>query len=502
MIIKSNSSLQLNNIGGVQVTTRFCASDTTNPFNNGYSPTDPWCQKFASGGNANAGGNSNVDADDAAAGTLQLMIAYRIPTTATAPDTITATEPSGGSAITFTKNTSYSSQLESLSAAGSGKQWVGYLSTAQSYTESSANQYFTVAPQFTLQQGADGSPFQGPFNYRVVVGFRRVNATYTASRTVNCGGNLYALYDDGPGAGICVDDPSSSTVASDLSQATRDLGVMPGSSTSVHAGATATVPFTLKYAGTTCFCLWTVSASTNIPGATATPAVTSITPTTDTTNPDNVTVNVPANTAPGPYTVTETADFTGTPTRTGTATLVVGAAFIFDPAPALLSSLGTVALNGQAQTTTAQMNNFGVNDTSGAASGWNVTVQGNTGSGLSKVFKQYCPAASAPCGSDPAGYVSGGRTLSADSLTLNTTAASWTGGTGSTPTFQCNAGCSVDHNTANKIASAASGGGTGLWSTSGFSATSLSLATPSTLRVLPANEQYHLDVIWTLNSGP
>jgi hypothetical protein len=184
------------------------------------------------------------------------------------------------------------------------------------------------------------------------------------------------------------------------------------------------------------------------------------------------------------------------------ATLTVGNSFDFDTAPDI-PDLPGLTLNGQAQTTTKKMNDFAVNDTSASPSGWNVTVVGNSAAGKSAVFKQYCPSASAPCGSDPAGYVSGGRTLPANSLKLSSSGASWTGGTGSAPTFNCASGCFVDAASAQKIAAAANGSaGTGLWSTTGFSASSLSLATPTTLRVLPTNEQYNLDLVWTLNSGP
>jgi hypothetical protein len=122
--------------------------------------------------------------------------------------------------------------------------------------------------------------------------------------------------------------------------------------------------------------------------------------------------------------------------------------------------------------------------------------------GKTPVFKQYCPNSNG-CGNHPFGYVLSGNTLPAGSFTLNSTGASWSGGTGATPTFQCNGGgCPIDASTPTKIASAANGGGTGRWSASGFTSSSLSLATPSTLRDIPASEQYRLDVVWTLNSGP
>jgi hypothetical protein len=85
---------------------------------------------------------------------------------------------------------------------------------------------------------------------------------------------------------------------------------------------------------------------------------------------------------------------------------------------------------------------------------------------------------------------------------LNTTGASFTGANGTAPTFQCSSACSVDAAAPTKIASAAAGAGLGPWQTSGFSATSLSLSTATTLRALPASEIYRADLLWTLSSGP
>jgi hypothetical protein len=210
---------------------------------------------------------------------------------------------------------------------------------------------------------------------------------------------------------------------------------------------------------------------------------------------------------------TPTRSFTIAPTTTPWSALTIGlkpnatGALAFDAAP-VSPVLPSVALNGQAQTTNATMANSTVDDTTGAVpatgSGWNVTVVGDASAGKSAVFKQYCNNGANPCGSDPANsYVSGGRVLPADSLKLNSTGASWTtnGGTG-TPAFQCGSGCNVDHGTATKTASAAVNAGRGAWATTGFSGTSLQLSTPTTMRVLPANEVYRLDLVWSLNSGP
>ena len=165
-------------------------------------------------------------------------------------------------------------------------------------------------------------------------------------------------------------------------------------------------------------------------------------------------------------------------------------------------NLNAVTLTGQAQTTNSQMTNFSVADATGSGSGYNVTVAGDGPSG-SAVFKQFCTVAN--CGADPAGYVSGGATLVANSLTLNSTSAGFTaqnGSTGSAPTHSCNAGCFVDSASPVKVIAAATSAGMGTFLTSGYTASSLSLATPSNTSVLPANEVYKVNLVWSLNSGP
>jgi hypothetical protein len=181
----------------------------------------------------------------------------------------------------------------------------------------------------------------------------------------------------------------------------------------------------------------------------------------------------------------------------------------FQSAPNVADDLTAVALNGQAQTTNSTMSNYTVQDGTGAAAGWNLTVSGNTGAGLSPVFKQYCPPASAPCGSDPAGYVSASpATLPANSLTLSSaggaTFSGVNGTTGTAPTHQCGSGCFVDAPTASpvKVASAATNAGMGTWQATSFSASSLALSTPSSIKVLSNGEKYHVDLLWTLSSGP
>jgi hypothetical protein len=170
--------------------------------------------------------------------------------------------------------------------------------------------------------------------------------------------------------------------------------------------------------------------------------------------------------------------------------------------PPALPSLPTLTLNARPQTLETTMTSFAVEDTRLTKSGWNVTVQGQSGTGKSAVFAQYCPKAK--CGGDSEGYVAGGHALAAGSLTLNSTGATFTGGLGTAPTLQCAAGCTVDGASPVKVASDATGllSGEGTWTASGFSASSLALATPTTVRALPNEEIYRVNVLWTLSTGP
>jgi WxL domain surface cell wall-binding len=171
----------------------------------------------------------------------------------------------------------------------------------------------------------------------------------------------------------------------------------------------------------------------------------------------------------------------------------------FTSAPKLPTLTG-VTLSGKSQTVNTTMTNFSVTDTRSTKSGWNLTAVGQSGTGKSAVFAQYCPKAL--CGTDLEGYVSGGQKMAAASLKLTSTGATFTGGTGTAPTLQCSTACSVDGASAVKIASAAIGAGEGTWTTTGFTATSLALAVPTTLRALKSEEVYRVNILWTLSSGP
>src|SRR4051812_1380459 len=64
---------------------------------------------------------------------------------------------------------------------------------------------------------------------------------------------------------------------------------------------------------------------------------------------------------------------------------VTAGSLSFSSAPAL-PTLGTVTLTGTPRTTNSTMTDFAIADATGSGSGWNVTVQGQSGSGKSAVF--------------------------------------------------------------------------------------------------------------------
>jgi hypothetical protein len=180
---------------------------------------------------------------------------------------------------------------------------------------------------------------------------------------------------------------------------------------------------------------------------------------------------------------------------------VTGGSLAFKSAPDV-PPLGTLTLNGKAQTLTKQMEPWAVEDATGTASGWNVTVQGESGEGKSAVFKEYCTSEE-ECGA--VGYVGSGKTLAANSLTLSSSGGAFSGlngTTGTAPTHSCGSACNVDSASPVKVASAAEDAGMGSWQGESYDVSSLSLSAPTTVKALGAGKVYRVDLLWTLSSGP
>jgi hypothetical protein len=162
--------------------------------------------------------------------------------------------------------------------------------------------------------------------------------------------------------------------------------------------------------------------------------------------------------------------------------------------------------NGPNQAISSRMANFEVSDASGTGLGWSISVSGDAGPGKSPVLKQYCPAPRCGDHAGP-GYVADGSSLPAESLTLDSSGATFmpvNGSSGPGPAHQCNEGCFVDASPSSptKVVAAASGTGMGTFRTSGFSSSSLRLAAPVSTSRLQDGELYRVDLSWSLNSGP
>src|SRR5262249_32563680 len=131
-------------------------------------------------GSAPCGINVGAVNFPAATSLIEGMQAYRVPVSAIAPPGFASDD----GLIHFTQDAGYSAELERLAPGPAGTKWVGYLSDLQNYVQPPApvQSYTTSSVNFQLAQGADGSPFPGPFNYLEVVGGRIVDATHPAVR--------------------------------------------------------------------------------------------------------------------------------------------------------------------------------------------------------------------------------------------------------------------------------------------------------------------------------
>jgi hypothetical protein len=296
-------------IGSVRISFTVCASQ----------PGGSTSGSCANMGNASS---SPFSSGFASSGPSQLFLGFRVPRGASAPGSFgsTTTGPDGSAPqLQFARSTSYTNELQRLDPAPAGVEWVGYTSQYVDYDNASGDQNFSADVDFGLPERADGSPFAGPFTYQAVVGGRQQGTDPT--EPIDCGSSLTTSW-GGPGSatqGICVDDPAAADLDSDSSLETRDAGITPGAAASVVQGGTVTVPFTF-------------AAATNVPGAAASPSITTLAPTANSSKVVDVSVAVPEHAAPGTYSVTLTARLSDGESRTATTALVVGAAPVSEPA--------------------------------------------------------------------------------------------------------------------------------------------------------------------------
>jgi hypothetical protein len=297
-------------------------------------------------------------------GGVQFFAAFLVPDSAKAPATATATLPSGfdTAAVTLTRKPSLDETLSHTRPAPAGQQWVGYISPVvgqaaqpgeslpelaaglQRIAESDAPPAsdgegdWSVAADFTPARGDGGLPAPASFDHAVLGGMRMaypesvydgVNPTgldatgsetfgmqLLDSRPVDCQEFRGFPYDELYGIdleGQETDSHGLPLIPTTLCGRTSSGGALAlkdlrgsGGEASVAPGATAKVPFTLRYVGDAgpSFAL---SASTAVPGAAVSPSPALLTPAAPGFQDAAVTVTVPAGTAPGAYAVTLTA---------------------------------------------------------------------------------------------------------------------------------------------------------------------------------------------------
>ena len=243
----------------------------------------------------------------------QLLVGFRVPIGSDGPQTFITDEHD----LHFDKSPTYTAQLQASFPAPPGEHWVGYLSDVRTFKSGTAAANPTgIHPEFTLPGQADGGPFPGPFHWRWVVGFRKV-AKSQAGDPVACS-DL---------ATFCVDSPPQEQVANDLpAESVSDFGVFRGGAVTVGQGALATVAFPVRYLDGKALGAQNLSltASTTVPGTSATPTIATLHAAPNSTPIVTVRVPVPVATPLGSYSVKLSAA-EGAPAviRSNTATLVV-----------------------------------------------------------------------------------------------------------------------------------------------------------------------------------
>src|SRR5581483_8109265 len=99
----------------------------------------------------------------------QLLAAFLVPASASAPMTATAHPAGGAPDVTLSRSTSYAESLQAARPAPEGRRWVGFVSPVLT-PEEGARGAFSVAADFGLARGAGGLPQPATFAYAVAGG--------------------------------------------------------------------------------------------------------------------------------------------------------------------------------------------------------------------------------------------------------------------------------------------------------------------------------------------
>ncbi len=264
--------------------------------------------------------DNGLDGDELGAQSGQLLVAFRVPDGVTHPTSF----PSDTQDTTFIFSNSYTNGLNAMFTPVPGMHWVGYRSGFKNDIDPASDpddRTFSLHAEFGLPTAPDGGPFPGPLKYRIAAGLRGLDNTGQSGSPTTCDGS-------GPHITLCADTPPNTppSFPADLQKQVSDFGVLAGNTVTAGQGGVATVSFPVKYVdggGLGAKDLG-LTASTTLPGGSATPGATSMQVQPGGTHTMNVNVAVPAAAALGDYKVTLTAS-NGSPavTRSNTGTLTV-----------------------------------------------------------------------------------------------------------------------------------------------------------------------------------
>jgi hypothetical protein len=266
----------------------------------------------------------------------QFLVGFLVPDEVKGTPPLKVTSPAG---ISFTASPEYAAQVSKRNdqKPPAGSHWIGYISSVvdEFDPDSETLQPLTVAVslELDLPAGSNGAPFKGPLRTREVVGDRQVTTSLLPSRAVDCA-EPDPVFVPGPFPGPRPPGPTGCVQDSNMADVpTRDLTVKGGEPVSVVAGSSVAVPFKFQFTGEAApVATFALSAATDVPGATASSVMSTLTPPSDSITAETVNVTVPAATTPGAYTATLTAAVAGQ-TRKGTATINVTAPPPPPPAP-------------------------------------------------------------------------------------------------------------------------------------------------------------------------
>jgi len=277
-------------------------------------------------------------------GQSQYMLGIAIPKLASAPQTLRAESLSSGAAIAYVRNEEVTQAINEAIQKEEGRSWpppgsdaVGYLSGV--FNEEPGLREWSVNADFGLP--ATASPFAGPFKTAVMVGWRRIDATHSPSRTVSC----YEPAGMSDATAICAPGEEKELGIADMRIGARQPV------TRVFIGGRAQVPFAFEFASTAASQpTFSFSPSSTLPGAILTPVTDGFA-----TGPlpadtqliasaGAVTVQAPNDAQPGTYDVTLTATASGGAASSAVGKLQVVKATLGVGKPSLNRKRGTALL--------------------------------------------------------------------------------------------------------------------------------------------------------------